>query len=166
MRLPLLNGTSMLSKETMIEIVTRAPRRRAKKAIGRKNKPRTSTWLKKEADRLMSLFVRQKYADRDGLVKCYTCPYQAHWKKMQNGHLVSRYYLATRYDERNCRPQCYTCNMWRNGMTPHFAAKLQEELGQGIVEELYEKARGLTKDFDYQSVIQKYTNKITALDKQ
>ena len=26
-------------------------------------------------------------------------------------------------------------------MTPHFAAKLKQELGAGIVDELYEKAR-------------------------
>lgn len=131
--------------------------RKSSKRVGKKKvKPKTVTWYKKRADALFSTFLRQKYADKDGMVKCYTCDYKAHWKKMQNGHLVSRYYLATRYDERNCRPQCYTCNMWRNGMIPHFAAKLQKDLGQGIVEELYEKARQLTKNFDYQEIILKY----------
>src|SRR3990167_4502451 len=108
------------------------------KKTPQKPKEKSISKLMKEADRLMSLSVRQKYANQDGNVKCYTCPYINHWKKMQNGHLVSRFYKETRYDERNCRPQCYTCNMWRNGMTPHFAAKLQKELGTGIVEQLYE----------------------------
>lgn len=129
-----------------------------KKAPGKKVKSKTITWYKKEADRVFSLFLRQKYADQEGMVSCYTCGYKAHWKKLQNGHLVSRYYLATRYDERNCRPQCYTCNMWRNGMIPHFAAKLQEELGQGIVEELYKAAREVIKEFDYTAIIAKYTD--------
>ena len=93
------------------------------------------------------------YADAQGSVLCYTCPYLGHWKKMQNGHLVSRFYLATRYDERNCRPQCVTCNIWRHGRTPEFAEKLTKELGTGIVEELYAKARKLTKNFDFQEQI-------------
>ena len=116
--------------------------------------------LMKEADGFMSLYVRQKYADKEGNVRCFTCPYIARWKKMQNGHLVSRFYKETRYDQRNCRPQCYTCNMWRNGMTPHFAARLQQELGVGIVEELYEKARHTkvyTRDF-YIAVINEYAS--------
>lgn len=122
------------------------PLKRRKKA----SKVVSVSKLKKETDRLMSLYVRQNSADKDGNVTCYTCPYIAHWKKMQNGHLVSRYYMETRYDLRNCRAQCYTCNMWRNGMTPHFAANLQKELGSGIVEELYERARQTkvySKDF-------------------
>jgi len=75
-----------------------------------RGKEKSISKLMHEADRLMSLFIRQKYADKDGNVTCYTCPYTAHWKKMQNGHLVSRFYKETRYDERNCRPQDEYCN--------------------------------------------------------
>lgn len=127
------------------------PRKRALKRIP------TRTSLRKKADKIFSQYIRQKYADAEGNVKCYTCPYVNHWKKLQNGHLVSRYYTATRYDERNCRPQCYTCNMWRNGMTPHFAANLQAELGDGIVEELYKLARTITPEFDYERIIEHYS---------
>lgn len=123
--------------------------------------PPTVTKLKKEADRLMSLYVRQSHADENGIVTCYTCPYRNHWKKLQNGHLVSRYYLSTRYDERNCRPQCFTCNMYRNGMTPHFAENLTKELGEGIVEELYSQARQIAKNFNYQEVIDYYKAQLT-----
>lgn len=145
---------------TIIETPRRKPRKWPQKGAGakkRKSKPVTITKLKKEADRLFSLFIRQKYANSEGIVKCFTCEYSNHWKKLQNGHFVSRYYLATRYDERNCRPQCYTCNMFRNGMTPHFAENLKKEYGPGIIEELFAKARPLTKDFDYQAIITKYT---------
>lgn len=125
----------------------------------KKKKPPSLTKLKKEADRVFSLHIRQKYANKEGIVKCYTCSYVGHWKKMQNGHLVSRFYLATRYDPRNCRPQCITCNIWRNGRTPEFALNLQKELGPGIVEDLYAEARVLTKNFDYQAVIDLYKEK-------
>ena len=119
----------------------------------------------KEADAAMSIFVRTEEADNDGICTCYTCGYRAPIKKMQNGHLVSRYYKATRWDRRNCRVQCITCNMWRNGMTPHFAAKLKQELGEGIVDELYEKARQITKltpNF-VQGIIDLYKKKLTDL---
>jgi hypothetical protein len=49
--------------------------------------------------------------------------------------------------------------MWRNGMTPHFAANLQFELGKGIVETLYEKARHTqvyTREF-YEEKIREFT---------
>lgn len=120
-------------------------------------KPPSVSKLKKQADSVFSLHIRNKYADKDGIIQCYTCPFRGPVKKMQCGHLVSRFYLATRYDERNCRPQCITCNVWRNGRTPEFAANLQKELGSGIVEQLYVKARELTKSFDYQSIITKYS---------
>lgn len=135
--------------------MARSPKNDSGRKKTKKVAPST-TKLKKEADRLFSIFIRTKYADENGIVKCYTCPYTNHYKKLQCGHLVSRYYLPTRYDERNCRPQCYTCNMWRNGMIPHFAANLQAELGQGIVEELYSLARGTARDFDFQAIIDKY----------
>lgn len=120
-------------------------------------KPQSLTKQKKLADSVVSKYVRTLYADKDGIIQCYTCPFKGPINKMQCGHLVSRYYLATRYDLRNLRPQCITCNVWRNGRIPEFAAKLQTELGTGIVEELYATARQLTKNFDYQNIINTYT---------
>ncbi len=104
--------------------------------------------------------LRLKHADSLGNVKCYTCDYQNHWKKIQNGHLVSRYYLNTRFDERNCRPQCYTCNMFRNGMIPDFSQRLEQELGEGITKELYRDANKLVHDFPYEVKIKEYKEKL------
>lgn len=122
----------------------------------KKIKVKTSSQLKKELDTIFSRYIRQKYADSNGYETCYTCPYREHWKKLQNGHLVSRYFLATRFDERNCRPQCFTCNMYRNGMVPVFSERLEQELGEGITAELYREARKIVKDYPYQSLIEKY----------
>jgi len=125
----------------------------------------TTTQLKKEADRVFSLFIRKKYANSEGMVKCFTCPKILPYldgRKINCGHFVSRSYLATRYDERNCRPQCWGCNNTAYGWGGHgrpveFAFGLEAEYGKGIVEELYTKARPLTKNFDYQKIINKYT---------
>ena len=149
-----------------VRIKRKAPIKRSKSPRKRRKVP-TRTSQRKKADKLFSELIRRKYADKDGNVQCFTCGYTNHWKKLQNGHLVSRYYTATRYDERNCRPQCYTCNMWRNGMTPDFAANLQKELGAGIVEELYRIARtSITPEFDYEAIIAATENALTTLQEQ
>lgn len=78
---------------------------------------------------------------------------------MQNGHFISRVYLATRFDEDNCRPQCVGCNVFGNGKTVEFARKLEAE-NKGIVARLYKKAQGITKDYPYQAKIDYYQEKI------
>jgi len=114
-------------------------------------KEKTRAWWIKELDSWFSKYIRLKY-DKG---RCYTCGYVAPWKRLQNGHMVSRYYLSTRFDERNCRPQCYTCNMFRKGMIPDFSQRLEKELGDGITKELYKIAQRITKDFDIQFLQEK-----------
>ena len=125
-------------------------------------KPPTVTKLKKKLDGIFSQYIRLKYSVNGNCI-CYTCGYVNHWKKLQNGHLVSRFYLSTRYDERNCRPQCYTCNMFRNGMIPDFSRRLEDELGEGITKELYKLANNITKDFPYEAKIKEYQEKVKKL---
>lgn len=125
----------------------------------KKPKKLTETELKKKADEVFSRFVRLTHANKDGVVQCYTCPFAAHWKKLQCGHFVSRKAIAVRYDERNARPQCYFCNSQRfgNGRPTIFGPKLMKEYGDEIVSELYALAAPLCTNFDYQSVIDKYS---------
>lgn len=134
---------------TQVQLVTTA-------IIEMKKKP-TKTSLRKKLDTLFSIYIRTKYAMSNGNVSCYTCPKVAHYKEMQNGHFVPRQYLATRYDERNCRPQCYACNMLFNGQPSTFARKLEQEK-KGIVSELDKLRHVITKDFPYEQLIEKYKN--------
>ncbi len=68
----------------------------------------TISWYKKKLDTIFSIYIRTKHSDCDGVVKCFTCGASKVIKKIQNGHFVSRQYLATRWEEDNCRPQCLT----------------------------------------------------------
>ena len=63
--------------------------------------------LIKKLDSVFSEYIRRKYADRDGIVKCFTCNKSAYWKGqgMQNGHFISRASRILRWEEDNCRPQ-------------------------------------------------------------
>ena len=71
--------------------------------------------LEKIADRWFSLYIRLLYANKEGMVKCATCPKVEHYKKMDCGHFQSRRFKSTRYDKRNCSPQCTYCNRYQQG---------------------------------------------------
>ena len=99
---------------------------KAKKASKSKKKVKTQAQLKKDLDAIFSIYVRQKY-DKS----CYTCGKVG---TLQNGHFVSRQYLATRWDENNCRPQCVGCNIFGKGKPLDFEERLKKDLGSDYVE--------------------------------
>lgn len=96
-------------------------------------KEKSTAWYKKELDRVFSLYIRNKYADSNGNVKCFTCSVTKPIKEIQNGHWIPRNNLATRFSEENCRPQCVGCNMFNKGRPDVFAVNLIKE-GIDIVE--------------------------------
>lgn len=119
-------------------------------------KKKTTSQLKRELDKLFSLYIRQKYADEKGYVECYTCSKKLPWGEIQNGHFVSRSHLATRYDEENCRPQCVGCNVFGGGKVALFATRLEKERGAGTVSRLYRQAQQIVKDYPYEEKISHY----------
>lgn len=110
----------------------------------KKNRPKTVTKLVKELDSAFSRYVRLSRST-DGSVACFTCGHWAPVTKMHAGHYVSRFYKKTRWDERNVRPQCPMCNLWRRGDPATFREKLIQELGESVVKELEESRHGLNK---------------------
>ena len=124
-------------------------------------KPRIST-LKKKADTLYSQWLRQSNADHAGMVQCYTCPQSYHWKAMQCGHFVSRTHTSTRWYEKNTKPQCMSCNVWRRGNSDVYALNLVKEYGVGILKELNDLKNTTVKmkAQDYLDLITDLTNKL------
>ena len=110
-------------------------------------KPKTLAKLKKELDKYFSLFIRQKYAVGETLA-CYTCPHIGTVKTLHCGHFNPRQHLSTRWDERNCRPQCYVCNFHYNGQPAIFANKLVKEYGPKILDE-FEQAKWKITKYDH-----------------
>lgn len=102
-----------------------------------KRKPPTISKLKKELDRVFSLYIRAKYEK-----KCYTCEYIG---MLQNGHFVPRGYLAVRWDEDNCRPQCRNCNVFDHGKPFEFEERLVKDLGATRVQEIKDARKGIVK---------------------
>jgi hypothetical protein len=136
-----------------------------KKVAKRSKKPKSKTQaqLKKELDTVFSQFIRQKYADKDGNVACFTCGKVMHWKQIQNGHFISRSYLATRFHEDNCRPQCVGCNVFGGGKPLDFEENLKKQLSPKYVEEL-KKLRHSSVKYDrhwYTERINNYKNELS-----
>ena len=123
--------------------------------------------LVKKLDAIFSEYIRRKHANKNGIVKCYTCNKKAYWRGegMQNGHFISRSSRILRWREDNCRPQCYACNCMRYGQAYIFGANLNKEFGFNKAEELLIECKKIIKqsDQDLLDLIDDYKQKVESL---
>lgn len=126
----------------------------------------TLSWWKKQADKYFSICVRRLEVDKNGYCACITCGVKKPWKEMQNGHYIPRNHLSTRFDERNCAPQCVGCNMFGRGKHDQFALVLIKKYGKDILEELNSAKNKPTKYkiSDYQEMVEMYQDALAGLD--
>lgn len=99
------------------------------------------------------MFIRLKYADQFGNVRCYTCPDIKPYKEIHAGHYIKRARKILKFDERNVRPQCVACNLYRDGNQDVFAVNLEKEYGHGILQE-FAKLKWKEKRFTRQELEQ------------
>tara|TARA_R110000868_G_scaffold411651_1_gene706734 strand:+ start:3258 stop:3809 length:552 start_codon:yes stop_codon:yes gene_type:complete len=95
-------------------------------------------------DEVFSKLIRVKYADKDGMVKCYTSDVLMRWQDSQCGHFIGRSHLATRWMEDNCRVQSAYDNCNLHGNLEVFKKRLEAEKS-GITDFLVEQSRQVTK---------------------
>ena len=123
--------------------------------------------LTEDLDHVFSQYIRCKYADKEGMVECFTSGKKYHWTKIQNGHFIPRANLGTRWLEQNCRPQSENDNVFLFGNLDVYAKKLDQERS-GTVEYLQELARQVakpTKD-ELKSLIIEYRAKLDLVKKK
>ena len=122
-----------------------------------------SKW-KKELDTTYSIFIRRSFS-KNGKVACYTCGVEKPITEMHCGHFNPRQYLDTRWDERNTKPQCPTCNTFNNGQPTIFAEKLVKEYGEDILTELSKNNFTPVRldKFWYADKVEEYKKKINEL---
>lgn len=132
----------------------------------KKPKKKSLSYWKHQADKYFSLYIRRLNADKNGCSVCVTCRTIRYWKELQNGHYIPRNHLSTRFDERNCAPQCVGCNMYGRGKHDDFALHLIAKYGQNILEDLNaQKNKSIKyKISDYQLMIEKYQDYLVGLD--
>lgn len=106
---------------------------------------KTLKGLTKELDKIFSEYIRRKYANENGLVKCVSCPKRANWKELQCGHYVKRSARSTRWSVKNCFPQCVGCNVFQKGNYPAFTSFLLTNYGAEYIQDLVKEGQKIRK---------------------
>src|ERR1700690_1094178 len=96
----------------------------------KRKKLKSISYLKRKADKIFSDYIRH----RD--THCYTCRKFLEYNQRQNGHYISRKYLALRYDPVNCHTQDVSCNIFLKGNLTLYALHLIEDYGQNVLKDL------------------------------
>lgn len=128
------------------------------------NKGAPVSILKKELDRVYSLWIRQKYSE-GGLSECVTCGKIKEWRYQHCGHYVSRTCLPLRWDEKNTHVQCVACNLYKEGNKPNYTIYLIKEYGNDVLE-YFEAKKNNTMKLDrtiLQALISEYKQKIESI---
>lgn len=121
----------------------------------------TRSKLVKKLDVVFSKYIRLSSADNRGMCTCVTCGKQYHWKNIQAGHFMSRKHYSTRWDERNVKPQCVGCNMFKGGEQYKYSIYLGLELAN----DLYLQSNKIVKfsNDEIQSMIDRYSTELKIL---
>ena len=120
----------------------RKPANKGKKTSKRR---KSRMALRNKADRLFSLAIRE----RDGN-ECQVC--HSHYR-MTCGHLVSRKYMATRWDFENAVAQCWSCNVKAKWDELWWEAWIEERFPGRLVM-LKVRARQGVKTVDLEGVVE------------
>jgi hypothetical protein len=107
-------------------------------------KKSTRKKLIEKLDKVFSQYIRLREAKNNNS-ECFTCGKVDHWKRLQNGHFMSRKHLSTRWDETNCQVQCAGCNVFRYGEQYKFSIGLDAKYGKGTAESMLLKSKETLK---------------------
>lgn len=125
--------------------------------LKKKEKKESISSLKKKLDAMFSLWIRNR-GSKDGMNTCVCCGVVRPIKELQCAHYFSRRYLAVRWDETNCHPNCVRCNVLLNGNYPEYAKFMIDTYGFPELEKLRIKKDNIIKmtKEDYKILIRKY----------
>ena len=127
----------------------------------------TTSKLKAKLDKLFSEYIRKRDSDHRGICKCISCGKEAEafGGSTHAGHLFSRRYLSTRWDEKNENSQCAYCNTFLNGNQLKAARGVDAKWGEGTVDELESRIHTTVKlsRTDYEEAIENIKRKIEEL---
>jgi 5-methylcytosine-specific restriction endonuclease McrA len=140
-----------------------------KSTLRTRQKKASLSVLGKRLDDVLSLWIRQKDADRQsGIVLCCSCGRPHHWKDVDMGHFIPRSQgKALRWDERNVAPQCRACNgAWGRPMNASgYALYLLQKHGRDIIDKLEAEKRQVKhwSRGEIESMLEDYKQKLAEL---
>lgn len=112
-----------------------------------------------------SLYIRLKFSNENGYCTCYTCGAIRYYKDIDCGHGVGRQHKATKFDEKNNRPQCKPCNGFHGGKREVFKEKMDEEHGAGTWDLMELKSRQKSKmgKFEFDALAKHYAREVSKM---
>jgi len=118
----------------------------------------TRSKLVKKLDTVFSQWTRLSNADNNKNCICVTCNKVFFYKAIQAGHFMSRKHYSIRWDERNVKPQCAACNVFRYGEQYKYSLYLGNKLSKKLLEE----SRKIVKftNVELEEMIQKYSQRL------
>lgn len=121
----------------------------------------TIKYWKAKAWHEFSLYTRLQGADggyEAGTNTCCTCDTTYPVKRLQAGHFVPGRHSIILFDERNCHPQCYNCNINLKGAPRKYESFMKSKYGQEVIDELdrLDGQQSGFKWFDYKELFEKY----------
>ena len=121
--------------------------------------------LKKKCWKLCSIYIRLKYANKQGIVMCVTCGKKYPWKQIQAGHFIDGRTNSILFDERGISPQCYACNVCKKGNKVEYYKYMQDRYGEDVIDDLRARAKKIRKFYGYELELQidEYKQKISEL---
>ena len=122
--------------------------------------------LKTRLWRLTSEYVRSKYKDSAGYVRCVTCGQSKPYTEIHAGHfLPKKKGSAVYFDLRNIHPQCAGCNVWKRGAIHEYYDFMLTTYGMDVINELKQLGRQALKISrpEYEEMITDMKQKIASL---
>ncbi len=83
--------------------------------------------IRSDLDYVYSQWVRISASNESGICECYTCGKKDRYQNMDCGHFVPRDNNGTRFLPENTKPQCKTCNQYKDGNEEAFANHLERD---------------------------------------
>ena len=119
--------------------------------------------LRKKAWKLLSEYVRRAAADKNGIVRCYTCGRPHYWTDTQCGHYIHGDSLD--YEINNLRAQCVYCNKTLHGNSGVYCERLTKEIGTEEIERMRFKKNQVVKwnVIELEEIISTYTQALSQL---
>lgn len=115
---------------------------------GFKKRPAKTSTRQKTINKLdieFSQCVRLMHSDQDGIASCITCGDKHHWTDLDCGHFVKRGNKSTRWDLKNCGPQCRLCNSTHDGKEDEHAEYIDNKYGIGTADLLRKTGKEVEK---------------------
>lgn len=105
----------------------------------------------KTIDDNFSKYVRL-YHSKDGYCQCATCGKWEKWNSgtMDTGHFMTRNNKSTRWELKNCLPQCRHCNSFAGGKQYEMSLMIDKVYGKGTADLMLLKSKQHKKWADFE----------------